>query len=117
MTAIHTAAQAIMTNNGDMFVVGGVEHMGHLPMDHGVDPNPGLSKYVAKAAGMMGMTAEFLAIMHGISRADQDAFAERSHRLAHAATIEGRFDREIIAIEGHDGNDIKSLIRHDETSP
>ena len=115
MSAMHTAAQAIMTNNGDIFVVGGVEHMGHLPMDYGVDPNPALSKHVAKAAGMMGMTAEFLAIMHGISRADQDAFAERSHRLAHAATIEGRFDREIIPIEGHDENGFKDLIRHDET--
>ena len=115
MSAMHTAAQAIMTNHGDIFVVGGVEHMGHLPMDYGVDPNPALSKHVAKAAGMMGMTAEFLAIMHGISRADQDAFAERSHRLAHAATIEGRFDREIIPIEGHDENGFKDLIRHDET--
>jgi acetyl-CoA acyltransferase len=115
MSALHTAAQAIMTNNGDMFVVGGVEHMGHLPMDHGVDPNPQLATKVAKAAGMMGMTAEFLSKMHGISREDQDAFGERSHRLAHAATIEGRFDREIIPIEGHDSNGFKTLIKHDET--
>lgn len=115
MSAMHTAAQAIMTNNGDVFVVGGVEHMGHLPMDFGVDPNPSLSKYVAKAAGMMGMTAEYLALMHGISRADQDAFGERSHRLAHAATVEGRFDYEIIPISGHDVNGFKVMIKHDET--
>ncbi len=115
MSAMHSAAQAIMTNNGDVFVVGGVEHMGHLPMDHGVDPNPSLSKYVAKAAGMMGLTAEFLSKMHGISREDQDAFAARSHRLAHEATIQGRFEREIIAIEGHDSNGFKTLIKHDET--
>ncbi|MGK0501133.1 MAG: acetyl-CoA acyltransferase [Oceanicoccus sp.] len=112
---MHTAAQAIMTNNGDMFVVGGVEHMGHLPMDHGVDPNPTLSKHAAKAAGMMGMTAEFLAMMHGISRQDQDAFAERSHRLAHLATTSGRFGNEIIAIEGHDSKGFKNLITVDET--
>ncbi len=115
MSAMHSAAQAIMTNNGDVFVVGGVEHMGHLPMDFGIDPNPMASKYIAKAAGMMGLTAEFLSKMHGISREDQDAFAARSHRLAHAATIEGRFDREIIAIEGHDTNGFKALIKHDET--
>ncbi len=107
MSALHTAAQAIMTNNGDVFVVGGVEHMGHLPMDFGVDPNPGLSKHVAKAAGMMGITAEFLSKMHGISREDQDAFGERSHRLAHAARESGRFDREIIPIEGHDETGVK----------
>ena len=58
MSALHAAAMAIMTGNGDVFVVGGVEHMGHLPMTHGVDPNPALSKHVAKASGMMGLTAE-----------------------------------------------------------
>lgn len=115
MSALHTAAQAIMTNNGDMFVVGGVEHMGHLPMDHGVDPNPRLSKHAAKAAGMMGLTAEFLALMHGISREQQDAFGERSHRLAHKATVEGKFAREILAREGHDANGFKIMVNQDET--
>ncbi|MFA7554753.1 MAG: acetyl-CoA C-acyltransferase FadA [Spongiibacteraceae bacterium] len=115
MSALHSAAQAIMTNNGDVFVVGGVEHMGHLPMDYGLDPNPALSKHVAKAAGMMGLTAEFLSKMHGVSREDQDAFSVRSHRLAHDATINGRFDREIIGIEGHDSNGFKTLITQDET--
>jgi acetyl-CoA acyltransferase len=115
MSAMHTAAQAIMTNNGDVFVVGGVEHMGHLPMDFGIDPNPSLSKHVAKAAGMMGITAEFLGKMHGITRQDQDAFAARSHRLAHDATINGRFAREIIPIQGHDSNGFKTLIKTDET--
>lgn len=115
MSAMHSAAQAIMTNNGDVFVVGGVEHMGHLPMDFGIDPNPALSKYVAKAAGMMGMTAEFLSQMHAVTREAQDAFAARSHRLAHQATVENRFAREIIAIEGHDHNGVKALIKQDET--
>ncbi|MEH6550390.1 MAG: acetyl-CoA C-acyltransferase FadA [Pseudomonadales bacterium] len=115
MSALHTAAQSIMTNNGDVFVIGGVEHMGHLPMNHGVDPNPALSKKIAKAAGMMGMTAEFLSKMHGVSREDQDAFALRSHLLAAKATSEGRFDREIIAMEGHDSDGVKVLVKHDET--
>lgn len=115
MSALHTAAQAIMCNNGDVFVVGGVEHMGHLPMDHGVDPNPRLSKHVAKASGMMGITAEFLSKMHGISREDQDAFSERSHRLAHQATVEGRFANEIIAIQGHNEDGFKCMISADET--
>jgi acetyl-CoA acyltransferase len=115
MAALHTAAQAIMTDNGDLFVVGGVEHMGHLPMTHGMEPNPRLSKYVAKAAGMMGLTAEFLGRMHGISREDQDRFGERSHRLAHAATVQGHFEREIIPMEGHDELGRKVLVRQDET--
>jgi acetyl-CoA acyltransferase len=115
MAALHTAAQAIMTDNGDLFVVGGVEHMGHVPMMHGMDPNPALSKHVAKAAGMMGLTAEFLSKMHGISREDQDRFAERSHRLAHAATQAGRFEREIIPVEGHDERGRRVLVKQDET--
>lgn len=115
MSALHTAAQAIQTNNGDVFVVGGVEHMGHLPMDHGVDPNPRLSKHVAKASGMMGMTAEMLALLHGIDRQQQDQFAVRSHQLAAAATEAGNFQQEIVAVAGHDAQGFKQLCKVDET--
>lgn len=115
MSAMHTAAQAVMTNNGDIFVVGGVEHMGHLPMDHGIDPNPRLAKHVAKAAGMMGMTAEYLALLHGITREQADAFAERSHKLAYQATRNGCFEREIIPIAGHNGDGFKIMVSQDET--
>ena len=115
MSAIHTAAQAIMTGNGDAFIVGGVEHMGHLPMAEGFDHNPAASKYSAKASNMMGLTAEMLAKMHGITREMQDEFGARSHRLAHEATLEGRFKNEIIPIEGHDDNGFKRLIEVDET--
>ena len=107
MSALHTATQAIMTGNGDMFVVGGVEHLGHIDMMHGIDINPALSKHVAKAAGSMGLTAELLGKMHGITREAQDEFSARSHRLAHEATVEGRFAEEIIPIEGHDANGFK----------
>lgn len=115
MSALHTAAQAIQTNNGDVFVIGGVEHMGHLPMTHGVDPNPRLSQHVAKAAGMMGMTAEMLSLLHGISREQQDQFAMRSHHLAAAAAGAGKFEHEIIAVPGHDGSGFKQLCKADET--
>ena len=115
MSALHTAAQAIMTGNGDVFVVGGVEHMGHVGMMHGVDPNPALSLYAAKASGMMGLTAEMLGKMHGITREQQDAFGERSHRLAHKATVEGNFKDEIIPMEGHDENGFLRVFTEDET--
>ncbi|MEM9401312.1 MAG: acetyl-CoA C-acyltransferase FadA [Pseudomonadota bacterium] len=115
MSALHSAAQAIMTGNGDMFVVGGVEHLGHIDMMHGVDINPALSKHAAKASGSMGLTAEMLGRMHGISREAQDAFSARSHQRAHAATEAGRFDREIIPMEGHDADGVKVLIERDET--
>jgi acetyl-CoA acyltransferase len=49
-----------MAGYGDVFLVGGVEHMGHVPMVHGIDFNPANSKRNAKAAGNMGLTAEYL---------------------------------------------------------
>ncbi|MFA5677857.1 MAG: acetyl-CoA C-acyltransferase FadA [Pseudomonas sp.] len=115
MSALHTAAQAIMTGNGDVFVIGGVEHMGHVGMMHGVDPNPALSLYAAKAAGMMGLTAEMLGKMHGITREQQDLFGVRSHQLAHKATVEGNFRDEIIPMEGHDENGFLRVFIEDET--
>src|SRR6187549_950501 len=56
MQAVHTAAMSIMSGNGDVFVCGGVEHMGHVPMTHGIDMNPEGSKHSAKAAMNMGLT-------------------------------------------------------------
>lgn len=115
MSALHTAVQAIQTGNGDVFVVGGVEHMGHIGMMHGVDPNPHLSLYAAKASGMMGLTAEMLGKMHGITREQQDLFGERSHRLAYKATVEGKFKHEIIPTEGYDENGFLKVFDYDET--
>ena len=114
MSALHAAAMAVMTGNGEVFVAGGVEHMGHLPMTHGVDPNPAFSKHAAKASGMMGLTAEALARLHGITREAQDQFALRSHRRAHAATVQGRFKDEIVPLEGHDERGFSALFEHDE---
>ncbi|CCQ10687.1 3-ketoacyl-CoA thiolase [Pseudoalteromonas luteoviolacea B = ATCC 29581] len=114
MQALHDAARAIMTGAGDTYLIGGVEHMGHVPMTHGVDFHPGLSTSVAQAAGSMGLTAEYLATLHGISREQQDAFAVRSHQRAHAATLEGRFKSEILPIEGHDDDGVLILVEDDE---
>jgi acetyl-CoA acyltransferase len=114
MQALHDAARAIMTGAGDVYLIGGVEHMGHVPMTHGVDFHPGLSNSVAQAAGSMGLTAEYLATLHGISREQQDAFAVRSHQRAHAATIEGRFKAEIYPTEGHDDDGVLTLVEDDE---
>lgn len=114
MASLHTAAQAIMTGNGDIFMAGGVEHMGHLSILHGIDVNPQMSKQVAKAAMMMGVTAEMLGKMNGISREMQDQFGARSHQLAHKAHLDGRWANEIIGVEGHDENGFKMLLEHDE---
>lgn len=114
MQALHDAVRAIQTGMGEVYLIGGVEHMGHVPMNHGVDFHPGLGVSVAKAAGMMGLTAELLGKLHGISRQQQDEFGARSHRLAHAATLEGRFKNEIYPVEGHDADGVLKLFDADE---
>ena len=114
MQALHTAAAQIATNQGDIFIIGGVEHMGHVGMMHGIDLNPEASKHYAKASNMMGLTAEMLGRMNGITREEQDAFGVESHRRAWAATQEGRFKNEIVGVEGHDANGFKILCDIDE---
>lgn len=121
MQALHTAAAQVMTGQGEVFVIGGVEHMGHVGMMHGIDLNPAASKQYAKASNMMGLTAEMLGRVHGITREMQDQMAMRSHARAWEATQAGRFKNEIVGIEGHDANgflvscDADEVIRPDTT--
>lgn len=115
MAALHTATASIAAGMGEVFLVGGVEHMGHLPMDKGVDPNPALSLRVARAAGMMGLTAEALALLYGVGREEQDAYGLRSQQRAAAAREAGRFDAEILPVAGHDEQGALRLIRQDTT--
>jgi acetyl-CoA acyltransferase len=114
MQALHAAAAQVMTGQGDVYVIGGVEHMGHVGMMHGIDLNPAASKQYARASNMMGLTAEMLGRLHGISREMQDQFAVRSHARAWAATQEGRFAKEIVGIEGHDANGFMVMCDIDE---
>lgn len=114
MTAIHDAYAYIRAGEGDVYLCGGVEHMGHVPMTHGTDFDPGNSRVFAKAAGSMGLTAELLAQIHKISRLEQDEFALQSHLKAKAATEGGRFQAEIVPLEGHSEDGTPQIYYHDE---
>ncbi|MBT1065921.1 acetyl-CoA C-acyltransferase FadA [Bowmanella sp. Y26] len=114
MQALHDAACGIMAGKGDVYIIGGVEHMGHVPMNFNIDFHPGLAKYTAKASGNMGMTAELLGRQNGITREMQDVFGARSHQRAHQAAMEGRWASEIAAIEGHDADGVLTLVDYDE---
>ena len=122
MTALHHAAMAIMAGYGDVFLVGGVEHMGHVPMMHGIDFNPANSQ--AQRQGRR---------QHGPHRRvprpdarDRPAGAGRvrpalATASAHAATTSGAFKDEILPVEGHDERgalkrfDSDEVIRPDTT--
>jgi len=114
MTAIHSAAANVMAGLGDIYLCGGVEHMGHVPMTHGLDINAETHLRVAKGANSMGITAEYLGMIHNVTREDQDKFACESHRRAHSATKAGKFKDEIIPIVGHDKDGISLRVDFDE---
>ncbi len=114
LQAVHQATHAIMAGFEDVHVVGGLEHMQHLPMDHGLDLNPKLFHRTSKGALMMGVTAEFLAQTQGISREEQDKFALRSHQLAAASQAAGEFKREIVPMYGRDEQGQRVLADSDQ---
>lgn len=114
MEALHQAGKSILSGTGKVFIAGGVEHMGHVPMDHGIDFSNAMTKYCSKGSLSMGFTAEMLAKLYKISREEQDAFAFRSHNNAYLATKQGLFADEIIATTGHNQAGGLELIDTDE---
>ena len=117
MTAIALASQAIRAGDADVMVAGGVESMTRAPWvqakpqrawgkpgdsyDTSIGwrfPNPRLLAR-EKATYSMPETAEEVAHIDGISRADADAFALRSHERALAAIDADRLAAEIVAVD------------------
>jgi acetyl-CoA acyltransferase len=115
LQALNQSAHAIMAGFEDVQIVGGLEHMHHIPMDKGIDLNPKLFQRTSKGALMMGVTAEFLAQSQGITREDQDAFALRSHRRAAAAYAACEFRPEIVPVWGHDEAGDRILVERDQS--
>jgi acetyl-CoA acetyltransferase family protein len=98
LQAVNFGAYSIMTGNADVVIAGGVEHMGHIPMGKGADPNQKLFDRFPPAMMFMGQTAEILAERKGISREDSDRFALRSNQRAAAAHEQGRFKEELVSV-------------------
>lgn len=116
LTAVSMAARAVRSGEGDVFIAGGVESMSRAPYslpkaEKGFPfgnqtawdtalgwryPNPKMEAMYGIEA--MGETAENIAEMTGISRAEQDAFALRSHQRAIAAIDSGKFAEEILPV-------------------
>ena len=91
LQAFNFAASTIAAGNADLLLAGGVEHMGHVPMAAAIDYNPRLFENYAFPFTNMGLTAEKVAQVYGISRVAQDDFAVESHRKAVAAQEAGHF--------------------------
>ncbi|ALG74068.1 beta-ketoadipyl CoA thiolase [Azospirillum thiophilum] len=115
MDSIGMAARAIKAGEAELIVAGGVESMTRAPFVMGKSDsafsrqaeifdttigwrfvNPAMKAKFG--IDSMPETAENVAADHGISRADQDAFAVRSQQRAGRAQESGRFAREIVPV-------------------
>jgi acetyl-CoA acetyltransferase family protein len=103
--AVNFAAAQVAAGVHDVAIGSGVEHMGHIPMGVGMAWADQVG--VPFAPELMekynlvpqGISAEMIADQWEIPRSELDELAVRSHRLAHQATEEGRFERETIPFQ------------------
>jgi acetyl-CoA acyltransferase len=100
--AVNFSAALIAAGVHDTMIGGGVEHMGHFPFSAGMKTQQEFGfaftpELMAKHNIVgQGLGAEMIADEWEIPRSELDELAVRSHRLAHQATEEGRFEREIV---------------------
>lgn len=104
MQSILTATANIRSGWGDCFLCGGVESMSRVKRrGFNWSPHAELEKSYPQAYINMGLTAENVADLHGVSREDQEAFALSSHQKSSSAVDSGRFDTELVPIQTTDG--------------
>src|ERR1017187_9658958 len=130
LKAVALAAQSIATGNAGIVVAGGMESMSNAPylLPHArkrfpmgdpiaVDSMIRDGLWCACEDFHMGMTAELVADKFSIPRAEQDAYALKSHRRAAEATRAGRFAVEItsVTLPGRKGDAAPTVISHDES--
>src|SRR3954465_3550292 len=103
--AVNLAATQVAAGVHDVVIGGGVEHMGMLPFAAGMKTQEDFGyaftpELMAKHNIVgQGLGAEMIADQWEISRSELDELAVRSHALAHQATEEGRFEREIVPMD------------------
>jgi 3-oxoadipyl-CoA thiolase len=118
LSAIVGACHSVIAGDGDLFVAGGVESMSRAPLVMAKPerafargnrtvwdttlgwrfPNPRLEEEFPLES--MGETGENVAERWRVTREEQDAFALRSHKRWAAAANAGRFDDELVALNG-----------------
>ncbi|MDB5838170.1 MAG: fadA [Herminiimonas sp.] len=100
LQTVQYAAGMMATNAGEAFICGGVESMSRVPMfGFNLLPPTAWSQEQQDDYLKVGLTAERVANMYGISREEQDLFSYQSHSKALKAQAEGRLKDEIVPIE------------------
>ena len=126
MACIHVGFMEIATDNADIVLVGGMEHMTRVPMtilgggSEALVKNPRLFEDEAckhwdmATVGNMGLTAEKLFSQTDFTREDLDQWGVRSHQLAAKAQEEGFFDGEILPIEAEQADGSIKVVDRDQ---
>ncbi|HWV48890.1 MAG TPA: acetyl-CoA C-acetyltransferase [Microbacterium sp.] len=110
--AVHFAAQAVMSGTADLVIAGGLQNMSQVPLTSSavVGQQFGFTTPYAESPGWLArygdqeisqfVGAELIAGKWGITREAMERFAVESHRRAAVAQDEGRFDHEIVPLNG-----------------
>lgn len=129
--AVAGAARAIISNQADLFISGGVESMSRAPYvlpksqspyERGIEMADSTLGWrfahpaIAEQYGLdsMGETAENVAEEFGIARAEQDRFALRSQQRAAAAIASGRLAQEVSPVPVPQRRGDPAMVETDE---
>ncbi|MGE5254749.1 MAG: acetyl-CoA C-acetyltransferase [Planctomycetaceae bacterium] len=126
MAGIHIGFMEIAMGFADIVMVGGMEHMTRVPMGSlagekgAISPNlrlftdPAYKHWEMMTTMNMGLTAEKLFAMSGLTKEDMDQWGVRSHQLAAKAQKEGFFKGEILPIEAEQGDGKMMVVDRDQ---
>lgn len=114
MAATEHAARAIMCGEGDIYIAAGVEDMQKVPMGFAMDFPPKFMERYNLMEIPMGNTAEKVAELWKVNRKDAELMAYWSHKKAVAARNAGKFDNEIVSIEGEQEDGTKFMVAADQ---
>jgi acetyl-CoA C-acetyltransferase len=112
LDAIRHAANAVKAGEGDAYIAAGVEWVSRYnertEPAGAADQNPKLQGNDGQPNAYieMGLTAVNVAKKYEVSRADMDKYAQRSQELAVGSQESGFFDREIVPVADHEGNEV-----------
>ena len=104
LDAIRVAANHVVAGQGDVYIAAGVEFVsrynGSQEAAHPEDQHEDLQGNNGQPDAFiaMGLTAENVAERYGVTREQQDEYAQRSQERAVAAQQSGFFDREIVPV-------------------
>ena len=126
MAGIHIGFMEISMGYADTVMIGGMEHMTRVAMgavvsEKGpISPNmrlftdPSYKHWDMMTTMNMGLTAEKLFALSGLTKEDMDRWGVRSHQLAAKAQAEGFFKDEILPVEAEQGDGKKMVVDKDQ---